>query len=245
MEKVIEFLRSKKSFQKPDTRSERDNSEEFFKKEISEEDREIFDENWDELEKDKFLKIKTCKKFGQKISVEDAFRLINKWGGIPSFKVENNRGKVIKFISKLETQDLTITTDEFSTISSLSKIAFFFDVGKYCIYDSRAIYCLNWALLKYGSDGQKFFPNPNGRNKTVVKYPMAGLLNFIFWEDTDSKYYKVEEAYEKYNDLMKDISCQIFGENAYPFEAERLLFGLVEVVKKDMAESVKILISNF
>jgi hypothetical protein len=94
--------------------------------------------------------------------------VIQKWGGIQGFKKnDKNDQRIAELYDKLDKGHLS--RDLFGCISSLSKVASFFNPSEYAIYDSRAIFSLNWLLLKSGAT-DSFFPVPAGRNIEITKY---------------------------------------------------------------------------
>ncbi|WP_269913985.1 hypothetical protein [Acinetobacter sp. HY1485] len=71
------------------------------------------------------------------------FWIVKEWGGIRSFKeTSNNIEKIAKF--KQQSKNRKLTIDTFDVISSLSKIASCLKPDDFFIYDSRAIFALNW-----------------------------------------------------------------------------------------------------
>lgn len=215
------------------------------------------DEDWQEIlnsstlfEQNKQFKLSVCKKYNKNISLLEAFWIIKDWGGIGSFKKnERNKNKIIGFLEKLKKVNFNLTRSEFSTISSLSKISFFYDIEKYCIYDSRVIYSLNWIIYKTDESEVKFFPMPNGRNKIIANFPMEAIIKFSLLgrgeTDFSKYYYSHKEAYNKYNELMNKLSVKLFGNNSKPFFAEMLLFGIADkYVHQDMKKEIEIKIKS-
>jgi hypothetical protein len=215
------------------------------------------EEEWQEIlsastlfEQNKQFKMSACKKYNKNISLPEAYWIINDWGGIGSFKKnERNNNKISNFLVKLKKDNFHLTRSEFSTISSLSKISFFHDIEKYCIYDSRVIYSLNWITYKTDEPGVKFFPMPNGRNKIIANFPMEAIIKFSLLgrgETNFSKYYySHKEAYNKYNELMNNLSIKLFGNTAKPFFTEMLLFGIADkYVHQDMKKEIEIKIKS-
>ena len=66
---------------------------------IKEDERKIIEKEVNPILRSRLYKIATCNKFNKNISLDDAFWIINIWGGIGSFK-RNERNEVI-FIFKL------------------------------------------------------------------------------------------------------------------------------------------------
>jgi hypothetical protein len=72
--------------------------------------------------------------------------IIQKWGGIQGFKKNSkNDHKITKLYEQLDKG--SFSRNIFEVISSLSKIASFANPSEYAIYDSRALFSLNWLLL--------------------------------------------------------------------------------------------------
>jgi len=193
---------------------------------------------------DRKTKIESSKKYNKNISKEESYWIINTWGGIGSFKPNNlNDIKIEKFINKLSNPDkIKLTRNEFSTISSLSKVSFFYDINNYSIYDSRVIHSLNWIIFKSQSKDFKYFPMPNGRNKEIVEFPINAIIKFnSLSSGKEVEYYTQNEAYQVYNNLMKSLALRIFGEDSYPFYAEMLLFGIADnQVIKEMKSEIEL-----
>ncbi|MFK8102809.1 MAG: hypothetical protein AB8G15_09805 [Saprospiraceae bacterium] len=213
-----------------------------------------------------FEQQKTCRlllteHFKKPIGFKDACWIIRSWGGIKSFigpgskggrDKNKNKNKLENFIAKLDTDELSLTKDEFSTISSLSKVSFFYDFNRYFIYDSRVIYVLNWILFKTQSEVSLYFPMPSGRNKNITQYPVEALIKFSFLgkgikaKDLDAHYYTGDIAYRKYNELLKALANELYGDQAQaPFLIEMLLFGMADkFVLNDLERSVNISLNS-
>jgi hypothetical protein len=145
--------------------------------------------------------------------------VVQDWGGIGSFKKnERNDERIRTFISELEHGRLSI--DSFACISSLSKIASFIDPALYSIYDSRAIYSLNWLI--YSCSGKEsLFPQPAGRSAQLSKFDMQTIFRLA---KSDYGYRKHEVAYHDYCKMMKDFAENVYGSDALPYKLEMLLF---------------------
>ena len=77
---------------------------------------------------------------------ERCFWIINTWGGISAFKDgDKTRAKIQEFAKTYEKEE--ISSDLFAVISSLSKLAAFWDYERFAVYDSRVIFSLNWLLF--------------------------------------------------------------------------------------------------
>ncbi len=144
---------------------------------------------------------------------------IQDWGGIGSFKKnEKNDLRIKKFLTQLNQGALT--KNSFECISSLSKVASFTNPDEYAIYDSRAIYTLNWLLFNH-SKSTKLFPQPIGRNAALSKYDLQTIFH-LTKRQCDYMSYKV--AFHCYCKLLKQLACEVFDAGSKPYKAEMLLF---------------------
>jgi hypothetical protein len=170
--------------------------------------------------------------------------IINKWGGINNFKRnDKNDKKILDFKNYLDNNS-NIPRIVFSNISSLSKIASFTDVKKFFIYDSRVIYSLNWLILKYPTANLKFFPSPFGRNKIINDFNLLPIINIAHHLNYSSQYYDFNLAYQKYCDLIIQLSSEVFL-NEQPFLLEMLLFVIsIKEIFEDIKENLSISINN-
>lgn len=134
-------------------------------------------------------------------------------------------------------------------ISSLSKVASFVYSEQFAIYDSKAIYSLNWLLIRQVNN-PVLFPHPNGRGE-IANLDMKTLINLSGLEHS---YHSYETAYYEYCELMKEFSEKIYGalnkpyiHNArnQPYLAEMLLFRIpVPVIIEDLHNSVRVTIKT-
>ncbi|WP_203525825.1 hypothetical protein [Crenobacter caeni] len=145
--------------------------------------------------------------------------VIQKWGGIGSFKKnERNDRKIVKFIDEIKDGKLTKST--FECISSLSKVASFLDPDHYVIYDSRAIYTLNWLLFNLENEAA-LFPQPNGRSSDLAKFDMQTIFRL---SKKKISYRSYKNAYHDYCNIVKHLNEEVFGEGSKPYLLEMLLF---------------------
>src|ERR1039457_5368018 len=94
--------------------------------------------------------------------------IIRDWGGIRTFKkCERNDSLIESFEAEILKGKLT--RPSFTSISSLSKLSSFWEPARYAIYDSRAVFSLNWIIFRYSKD-KRLFPQPTGRNAEISKY---------------------------------------------------------------------------
>src|ERR1017187_8506089 len=77
--------------------------------------------------------------------------IIRDWGGIRTFKSGSRTDALIRtFKAAILKGKLTQTS--FACISSLSKLSSFWEPARYAIYDSRAVFSLNWVIFRYSKD---------------------------------------------------------------------------------------------
>jgi hypothetical protein len=164
---------------------------------------------------------------------------IQEWGGIGSFKkTEKNDQRIRSFVGELGKGKLT--RKSFECISSLSKVASFIDPDKYVIYDSRAIYSLNWLLFNYSNE-QALFPQPIGRSSDLAKYDMQTIFR-LTKRQFEFRSYKV--AFHEYCTLIKHLSPEVFGTDSKPYKLEMLLFmiaptWIIQNVENTVALEIK------
>lgn len=166
--------------------------------------------------------------------------LVQQWGGIGSFKKnEKNDLRIRKFINELSKGKLT--RNSFDCISSLSKIASFFDPDKYVIYDSRVIYSLNWLLFNY-STVRSLFPQPAGRSASLAQYDMQTIFRLT---KKQYEYISHKNAFHDYCLLIRELSPLVFGENANPYKLEMLLFMIAPTwIVENIKETASLEIST-
>lgn len=156
------------------------------------------------------------------------FWIINKWGGIKTFKQTQKNIEKIKIFEK-QLKKKKLTKDTFGTISSLSKIPSFIDPDNFVIYDSRVIFTLNWLILTTKNHNLKFFPMPTGRNKILVDFDMNTIIHLTHltqYQNKEDIFISHQDAYFAYCDLIKKLSIEVFGVNAKPYLLELLLFTI-------------------
>lgn len=145
--------------------------------------------------------------------------VVQDWGSIGSFKKnDKNNIRIKNFLRELENNSLTRNT--FECIPSLSKIASFINPDKYSIYDSRAIYTLNWLIFNHSSSTE-LFPQPIGRSAELSKYDMQTIFRLT---KRQFSYRSHKVAFHQYCALLNKLAPQIFGEDRKPYKVEMLLF---------------------
>ena len=157
--------------------------------------------------------------------------IIQKWGGIKSLKQnDRNNEKINKF--KKQLSDRKLSRETFNLISSFSKLASFINPNEYAIYDSRAVYSLNWLLFNF-VDETELYPQPSGRNPKLSQFDLSTIFNLTGRGVT---YISHKTAYFEYCDLLKSLSKEVYG-NDKPYKIEMLLFliaptKIIECIEK-------------
>lgn len=148
----------------------------------------------------------------------DCFWLIQDWGGIKTFKDnERNRERIQSFRAQLGKKQLT--RDSHSRLPSLSKLAAFGYPNVYSIYDSRAVFSLNWLLFCH-QENPALFPQPPGRSKSLTELDTQTLFRLSGRNYTVRSY---KTAYFEYCDMLKALSQKGLNKKQ-PFYLEMLLF---------------------
>tara|TARA_R110002096_G_scaffold99_5_gene444 strand:- start:7899 stop:8444 length:546 start_codon:yes stop_codon:yes gene_type:complete len=162
--------------------------------------------------------------------------IINQWGQIGSFKRnKKNNQKIHKFLVQLDKGKLFKYT--FDTISSLSKVASFLNPEKYAIYDSRAIFALNWLVFNYSKE-KKIFPQPIGRGKELSQYDMGTIFRLTGNTYSEHSY---KEAYHEYCELLTLLENAVYGSTQSPYKIEMLLFLIApDYIINDIQKRVSI-----
>ncbi len=197
------------------------------------------------FEKNLYLKDNLSQVLKDDAELKHHYWIIQEWGGIRSFKRnERNDMKLRKF--KLQLTEGALTEDTASVISSLSKVASFLYPDKFVIYDSRAVYALNWLILRYADDNKKrLFPQPPGRNKELDKYDIQTIfrLSQEKRKKDGSEYHDEKTAYFEYCKIIVELSKHVFP-NRKPYYLEMLLFVIapgyiVDDIKKSVSLSIR------
>ncbi len=163
-----------------------------------------------------------------------ALWIIVDWGGIKSVKEKS------KIIKTLLPSFLLTPKPKFESIASCSKVASFLRPNMDVIYDSRALYSLNWILLKQGS--KIFFPMPLGRGPLVTSFDIETIIR-LFRLELYHKNHKIKEsdtniflsqnsAYYEYRILVEKIHKELWSDqdekSGKLYYTEMLLFVLAE-----------------
>ena len=164
------------------------------------------------------------------LNLKNHYWIIQEWGGIKSLKQnDRNDDKIQKFKKQLTTGKLT--KEVFSLISSFSKLASFINSNEYVIYDSRAIYSLNWLLFNF-SDEKELYPQPSGRNPKLSQYDLPTIFRLAKQGHTTKSH---KTAYQDYCNLLKYLSRQVFNDDK-PYKIEMLLFIIAPTIIIDCIE---------
>ncbi len=171
--------------------------------------------------------------------IDNRYWIIQEWGGIRAFQQNKLNNTLLKNIdSELEKGELSKSS--MTVISSLSKVASFLNHDQYAIYDSRAIYSLNWLLFKY-TENKEFFIQPVGRNKVISRCQLATIF-YLSGRQCHYKNYKY--AYHEYCALLKALSKEIYGQPAL-YKLEMLLFMIApDYIVSDIQKSLKLTIEK-
>jgi len=160
--------------------------------------------------------------------------VIQSWGGIDTFNLTENNIRILRNLrAQLATQKLT--SSESNVIASVSKVASFYDPANFSIYDSRAIYTLNWLLAKHCPE-MELFPQPSGRGKA------ASLDLYILLELAGNKKRPMRKpkAYFKYCELVKQLAEEVYGDSEKPYLLEMLLFMNTEKIQREVFDSINV-----
>ena len=157
-----------------------------------------------------------------RISTEDSFWIIQEWGGIKTFKNNpKNQDRMTTFFNQLEKGKLT--REIHNLLPSLSKVAAFNYPDRYSIYDSRAIYAMNWLLFCH-TKNPALFPQPPGRSKSLIELDSQTLFRLSGRPYTIRSH---KSAYFEYCELLKELSRDALS-TTQPFYLEMLLFVATE-----------------
>jgi hypothetical protein len=166
------------------------------------------------------------------IDYDTSLWIVNSWGKIGTFqKNETNQNRIKKLRDALKNESLT--RHLFDVISSLSKIASFMDYEEYFVYDSRAIYTLNWLIFKNNIPNPKFFPMPASRTKNLITFDLDTIINLFYKEKIQDKalrkdlFFDHKHAYFIYCDLIKELNKILFPKQK-PYYLEMLLYTIAE-----------------
>jgi hypothetical protein len=165
--------------------------------------------------------------------------VIRDWGGIRRFEIGARNDAVIRTF-KEEILKGKLTPKSFAVISSLSKLSSFWEPERYAIYDSRAVFALNWIIFRYSKDKQ-LFPQPEGRNTEISRYDIETLFRL---SGIDHRYRSDATAYHEYCSLLQDLSEQVYGSRK-PYFAEMLLFlaapmTIIEDIKRSVTVTIDV-----
>lgn len=205
--------------------------------EIPENCRDTFDKNI--YLKDNFLLDDNGRP--RKLEKSDYEWIVHEWGGIKTFQIDNDDKRIRGFLDKLKpSYSFELTIKEFECISSLSKISSFLNPKEYFIYDSRAIYSINWLICTSKHDS-KYFPQPTGRNTAIAKYHQQTIFNLLHKE---AEYFSPKEAYSEYCRLLTELSKRLPWAEKKPYLIEMFIYAIapttiVEQIKSKIHIGIK------
>lgn len=188
-----------------------------------------------DFERNVYLKHNLLNTLLQDDDLTHHYWIVNGWGRIRSFKkTDRNNNLVRNLMTQLNMGFLR--KSDMGVIASLSKIASFYNPAQYAIYDSRAIYSLNWLIFKY-CDTKHLFPQPSGRGESVsLDMETIYKLTRVPFTVENSR-----TAYFKYCDLMRYISGEVYGEPDKPYMAEMMLFQITgDFIKNNILDTVEV-----
>lgn len=189
------------------------------------------------FERNVFLKENLAPELENDCNYKCHFWVIQKWGGIASFKNnKKNQGRIDLFDQQLGKRKMT--RDIFGGISSLSNISAFKKPDTYSIYDSRVIFALNW-LLFCNTDEPILFPQPTGRNAELKDIDANTLMKL---SGKKFAFHSYETAYFEYCEFNRELAKQVLGKDK-PYYAEMLLFAAAPTwIVKDILRRTKVTI---
>ena len=180
---------------------------------------------------------------------------VKDWGGIKTAKDADT--------IELVNQFLKADKHKFKRIASASKVGSYMYPEKFIIYDSRVAYSLNWILLSQNA-GRMYFPIPDGRNSKMMAFDMNVLIRLTNVDeykpaditDLDNRryintldktsYISEKEAYSVLNDLIKEVSLKLWGneKGKFLYYTEMLLFSIADrEVFSDITNKVKLVLN--
>jgi hypothetical protein len=189
-----------------------------------------------------YLKENLAKKLENELSNDNKldahYWIIREWGGIKTFQInEHNNQNIREFRKQLNHNRLKRSI--FNLISSLSKLAAFWYPAKYSIYDSRAIFSLNWLIFRH-SNNRRLFPQPIGRSKVVSMYDTATLFRLSDQDYTDRDW---KTSYHEYCELLRHLAKEALNKDR-PYYVEMLLFVSASTfIVEDIRKNTKIQIN--
>jgi hypothetical protein len=166
------------------------------------------------------------------IDYDTSLWIINKWGGIGSFKDNITNSERIRKLEK-GLQNRELSKDSFSVISSLSKIASFLNNEEYFVYDSRVIYSINWLILKNRIPDAKYFPMPESRSNKLTLFDLDTIITLFHKASypngilKKNLFIESKTAYFIYCDLIKELNKRLFP-SLKPYYLEMLLFSIAD-----------------
>ena len=111
-------------------------------------------------------------------------------------------------------------------------------------YDSKAIYSLNWIMLKLGCT-HDFFPIPPGRSTAIIRYDMGTIVRLKL--NNPDPFISKAEAYMKYCELINywyNNHLSNMKEEYEPCEIEMRLFMAFDDIAQEVPHSLNVNFHN-
>lgn len=187
-----------------------------------------------------YLKENLYTKLADTADLTNHYWVIQNWGKLRNFQKNDRNDHLIRnFLTKLKEQK-NLAKAEASVLSSLSKVASFAYPQQFAIYDSKAIYSLNWLLIRHVQNPM-LFPQPKGRGE-IADVDMKTLIDL---SGREHPYHSHQTAYYEYCKLMKEFSEKIYDAPNKPYLAEMLLFRIaVPEIIEDLKKLTKVTITT-
>lgn len=196
----------------------------------------------DNFKRNVYLKQNFARLLSNISNLDNHYWIIREWGKIRSFKRDvkgKNDARIIKFTSELAKGRLT--RKSFDVIASLSKVASFSNAAQYAIYDSRAVYTLNWLLHKWDRS-RPLFPQPLGRNADISQLDQRTIFSL---SGRGVTYVSHKTAYHEYCTLLRQLAEAVHGKGKPPYLVEMLLFRIAPTwTINDMKKSISLTIAD-
>lgn len=200
----------------------------------------------------KELKKELCiKEKDEHVFLNFAHWVIQKWGGIPRSPGEEKLKSLYKKLKDEKSKNIIENVDN---ISSLSKVAAFYDDSKYAVYDSRVIFTLNWLIFINGLHEQdnpkrkmKFFRQPDGRNTDIKKHNQDTIFGLVYktFDINNTYYYSEKESYKVYCELLENAVRYYERHKCdYLIKKDRITIGELEMCLFSIAAEDKRLSKN-
>lgn len=149
------------------------------------------------------------------------FWIINTWGQIPFKKDAEHQKRIVDFGERLNKKEIKFRVN---AMPSLSKVSSFVDSQKYFVYDSRAVFALNWLLYVSGEKDRYFYqpPSRGGISPYAINDLIENQCGIII-----PRFVSIG-MYLEYCDLINKLYDIVYKEdkNRQPYKLEMLLFTI-------------------